>query len=273
MYETHWKLTHKPFENAGDSRTYYPGESHQAGLLKLRYAIENQRGGALLTGGSGTGKTLLVRMLADQLPAMCGPLIHLVFPQMTPAELLAYLAIELGVKALSGATPRVEESVRGIRTALTENAAKGRHAVLVIDEAHLLEGHRTFETLRLLLNFEVNAKPALTLLLIGQPSLLPLLARMPALEERLAVKCLLRPMTLEETMAYVQHRLAAAGRSLPIFASSALETLFYLTQGNPRRINRLCDLALLIGFAEEQTSIGSAHLEAVAQELATVAVD
>src|SRR4051812_23310547 len=212
MYEAYWKLTHKPFENAGDARTYYPGESHQAALLKLRYAIESQRGGALLTGGSGTGKTLLVRMLADQLPAICIPLIHLVFPQMTSAELLAYLAVELGAKALSGAMPRVEESVRSIQTALEDNAAKGHHAVLVIDEAHLLEGNRVFEALRLLLNFEVNAKPLLTLLLIGQPSLLPLLARMPALEERLAVKCLLRPLTLEETMAYVQHRLNAAGR-------------------------------------------------------------
>src|SRR4029079_13138603 len=143
---------------------------------------------------------------------------------------------------------------------LAENAAKGRHAVVVIDEAHLLEGNRTFEALRLLLNFEYNAPPVLTLLLFGQPPLLPLLARMPALEERLAVKCLLRPLTLEETMAYVQHRLSAAGRSQAIFESSALETLFYLTQGNPRRINRLCDLALLIGYAEEQALIGSAHL-------------
>jgi type II secretory pathway predicted ATPase ExeA len=273
MYEAYWKLTHKPFENAGDARTYYPGESHQAGLLKLRYAIENQRGGALLTGGSGTGKTLLVRMLAAQLPETCSPVVHLVFPQMSPADLLAYLAAELGAKAEVGAVPRVEESVRRIQTTLTENAAKGRHAVLVIDEAHLLEGHRTFEALRLLMNFEVNAQPVLTLLLIGQPSLLPLLARMPALEERLAVKCLLRPLTLEETMAYVQHRLSAAGRSQPVFETSALETLFYLTQGNPRRINRLCDLALLIGYAEEQALIGSAHLESVAQELTTVAVD
>src|SRR5262249_6945132 len=154
----------------------------------------------------GTGKTLLVRMLASQLPETCGPIVHLVFPQMSPADLLAYLATELGAKTESGVAPRVEESVRRMQTALAENTTKGRHAILIIDEAHLLEGNRTFEALRLLLNFEVNARPLLTLLLIGQPSLLPMLARMPALEERLAVKCLLRPLTLEETFAYVQHR-------------------------------------------------------------------
>ena len=94
MYETYWQLQQKPFENTADPRFYYPGESHQAALLKLRYAVENRRGGALLTGPSGSGKTLLTGMLRGVLGADYSPFVHLVFPQMSTAELLAYLADE-----------------------------------------------------------------------------------------------------------------------------------------------------------------------------------
>ena len=95
MYESYWQLDEKPFENCADPRFYYPGESPQAALLKLRYAVENRRGGALLTGASGTGKTLIVAMLRRMLGETHAPFVHLVFPQMSTADLLAYLADEL----------------------------------------------------------------------------------------------------------------------------------------------------------------------------------
>jgi general secretion pathway protein A len=85
MYEAYWRLEHRPFENTNDPRFYYPGESHQGTLLKLRYAVENRRGGAVLAGGSGTGKTLLVQALARQLNDSCQPFVQLVFPQMSAA--------------------------------------------------------------------------------------------------------------------------------------------------------------------------------------------
>ncbi len=88
MYESYWQLKQKPFENTADPRFYYPCESHQAALLKLRYAIENRRGGALLVGVSGSGKTLLANMLRQALGEEFSPLVHLVFPQMPTAELL-----------------------------------------------------------------------------------------------------------------------------------------------------------------------------------------
>jgi len=90
------------------------------------------------------------------------------------------------------------------------------------------------------------------------------------LEERLAVKCLLRPLTRQETADYVTHRLKVAGAVRPIFAPEAMPTLHTLTHGIARRINRLCDLALLIGFAEEQKTISAVHLEAVSQELVAI---
>ena len=243
MYESYWQLRQKPFENNADPQFYYPGESQQAALLKLRYAVENRRGGALLAGPSGCGKTLLANMLPATLGEGLSPMVHLVFPQMSTAELLVYLADELDGSNTTTARPGVQESVRRIQHSLAENTGRGRHAVIVIDEAHLLDNSHTLEALRLLLNFESGNQPGLTLLLVGQPGLLSTLARMPQLEERLGVKCLLRPFQEEETAAYVSHRLRVAGSLRPIFEPDSLSTLHALTHGIARRINRLCDLA------------------------------
>jgi general secretion pathway protein A len=271
MYETYWQLKQKPFENATDPRFYYPGESHQAALLKLRYAIENRRGAALLAGPSGCGKTMLTTMLPGILDETFAPVVRLVFPQMSTPELLAYLADELDGVAPTAETPGVQVSIGRIQKFLAANSQQGRHAVLVIDEAHLLSGVHTFEALRLLLNFESGGSSAMTLLLVGEPAILPTMDRMPQWEERLAVKCLLRPLGEPETAAYVEHRLRVAGATRSIIDPSAIPTLHALTHGIPRRINRLCDLALLIGFAEEQTTLGAEHFESVCRELVAVA--
>jgi type II secretory pathway predicted ATPase ExeA len=273
MYEAHWRLNRKPFAEWADARDYYPAETHQAALLKLRYAIENRRGAAVLAGPSGVGKTLVARMLRDHLAESVQPIAHLVFPQMPTAELLAYLAVEIGAGTGDAAKPSIDSSVRRIQSRLTQNAQQGKHAVMIIDEAHLVEGGQTFEALRLLLNFESEAGPHATLVLIGQTGLLPALGRMPQLDERMAVKCLLRPLHLEETMAYVQHRLAVAGAERTIFEPAATEALHQLTGGVPRQINRLCDLALLIGFAEELGALGAEQIEAVSRDLVTVSAD
>jgi general secretion pathway protein A len=271
MYESYWNLRQKPFENCLDPRFYFPGESHQAAILKLRYAVENRRAAALLAGASGTGKTLIVSMLREALGEEFAPFVHLVFPQMTAAELLSYLAGQLdGADGHSGVTP-VPESVHRIEAFLTENSRQGRHAVIVVDEAHLLDNARTFEALRLLLNFEPDGHPGLTLLLVGQTGLLPTLDRLPQLEERLGVKSLIRPFSQQETADYVDHRLKVAGGQRAIFDPDALATLHELTQGVARRINRLCDLALLIGYAEQQQAITAEHFESVCREMVAVA--
>ena len=270
MYESYWQLETKPFENTSDVRFYFPGEAHQGALLKLRYAVESERGAALLTGGAGLGKTLLVQALTRQLGERYAPVVRLVFPQMAPDQLLAYLTGRL-TGWRGGENPPVSESLRRLEDALRENVKAGRRAVLVIDEAQHLCEEGTLETVRLLLNLETAAGPGFTLLLAGQPLLLPTLERMPELDERLGVKCLLRPFRLEESVAYVQHRLQAAGASRPIFDEAALAAVHRMAHGSPRRINRLCDLALLIGYAEERTQIGEAQVTAVAEELTTIA--
>lgn len=267
MYQSHWQVSERPFDATADSRFAFPCETHQAAQLQLRYAIENRAAAGLLVGGSGTGKSLLVQLLKRSLAEQFRPFAHLVFPQMPTDELLASLADELGTPS-GEERPGVRDSVRRIHAALCDNAQAGRHAVVAIDEAHLLEDTPSLEAIRLLLNLEAEARPLMTLLLVGQPPLLTAVERMPQLEERLSIKCLLRPLTVGETAGYVRHRLQAAGAAREVFDDSALESLHELSRGIPRRLNRLCELALLIGYAEEQHSIGRVQVEAIGQELA-----
>ena len=224
-------------------------------------------------GPSGSGKTMLTAMLRGELDENTAPFVHVVFPQMPAGELLAYLADEFDGEMAAGEKSDTARSVRRIERFLTANAEKGRHAVVAIDESHLLDGAEAFEALRLLMNFEHNGVPSLTLLLVGQPSLLPTINRMPQWEERLSVKCLLRPFNEPETAGYVDHRLRVAGAARPLVEPDAVPTLQELTNGIARRINRLCDLALLVGYAEEQPSLDAGHFETVSRELVAVSPD
>ena len=269
MYEAYWQLTGQPFANTSDPRFYYPTETHQGALLKLRYAVEGKRGGALLAGSSGLGKSLLAQALLQQLPEQFAPRVNIVFPQMPPEQLVAFIAGELAGKH-APVPPTLEQSVHVINQVLARNSAAGRHAVVVIDEAQLLRNNGGFETARLLLNFEYGGQAGLTLVLIGQPALLAALERAPELDERLSVKCLLRALTLDETVSYVSFRLRAAGAKRDIFDQPALEAVHRLALGNPRRIHRLCDLALLVGYAEERRTITVEQIESVSQELVTL---
>jgi len=136
MYEPYWQLDARPFDHSAESRFYFPGPSQQAALLKLRYVVENRRGAALLAGEAGLGKTLVAQSLLRQLGDAFRPRVHLVFPQMPPEQLLAYLADQFTAPA-SG-TPTVGQCLKRIEGGLTEYAKTGHHAVIVIDEAHLL---------------------------------------------------------------------------------------------------------------------------------------
>lgn len=273
MYLDYWQLSAKPFEPTADRAMFFPCDAHEGALLKVRYAVENRRGGALLAGPSGVGKTMLVHFLRQELPESYRPLAHLVFPQMSSRDLLVYLAEELGAPAADPPRQTIEESVRRLEHFLAQNAQQGRHAVVVVDEAHLLEDCGALETLRLLMNFEAAGQPALTLLLVGQMNLVSAVGRTPSLDERLSVKTLLRTLLPEESVRYVRHRLAAAGATRDLFTPDALEALHYLSHGTPRQINRLGDLALLVGFADQLPQLTAQEVEAVSDELVAIAAD
>lgn len=266
MYQSYWQLDSRPFEHATDERFYYAAESQRGALLKLRYVLENRRGAAILAGESGLGKTLLVQKLLGELDAAFAPRVHLVYPQMPADQLLTYLADQL-TRQYSPLTATVDQSVRRIERLLRSNAEAGKHAIIAIDESHLINNVQTLEAIRLLMNFEHDGQPLATFLLAGQTGLVLAVRRLPTLDERIAVTCILSRLSAGETAHYIEHRLTAAGAKRTIFEPSAVEAIQQLTHGIPRRICRLCDLALLVGYGEELRTITGPHIESIHQEL------
>jgi len=266
MYESYWQLDSRPFEHTSDERFHFAPPSQCGALLKLRYILENRRGAAVLAGESGLGKTFLVQKLFSDLDDYLSPRVHLVFPQMPPDQLLTYLADQL-TGQYSALTATIDQSVRRIEKFLIANAEAGSHALIAIDEAHLLAASQSLEAIRLLMNFERHGQPLATFLLTGQTGLVLAVRRVPALDERIAVTCLLNRLTAPEAKLYIEHRLSAAGSKRTIFDLSAFETIHQLTNGIPRRINRLCDLALLVGYGEELRTITGDHIESIHEEL------
>lgn len=269
MYLDHWQLETKPFEPCASGGFYFASESHQGALLKLRYAVENGRGAALVAGPSGVGKTLLVHKLLEQLPETSRPVVQVVYPQMPSRELLAYLAARLAPpEEPTTLTPSVDQSWLRLESLLDQSAERGERPIVVFDEAHLLEDIGTLETIRLLLNLQRDGVPLLTVLLVGQNPLLSTLGRTPRLEERLDISALVEPLSADETAGYLNHRLTAAGARVDLFTADAVDTLHQLAHGVPRRINRLGDLALLVGYANRAEVVDTDLMQSVASELA-----
>jgi general secretion pathway protein A len=275
MYESYWELQRKPFENDFDSEFCFPSQSYQSALLKMLYVIEQGQGAGMMVGGVGCGKSYLVSQLANELPPQFGPLIHLVFPQMNAEELLAYLAVEMGVspKSIEGNGSRLDKILKQLETHLSQYVIGGQHPVIVVDEAHTIAEPEVLQALQLLMNFQQHPQKKFSLLLVGERGLLAPVQRLSQLDERISIRCALNPMTREETVGYVEHRLQVAGREKPIFDKSAHSSIFELSQGVPRRINRLCDLSLLVGYAENLTKITSNEIESVSDELLTAAAE
>lgn len=268
MYEHYWNLDRRPFDNSSEREFFFPAECHQGALLKLRYAVENRRGAALLTGGAGTGKTMLVARLFETLESNIEPRVHVVFPRMGTEQLIAFLGTGLTGAPLSSLA--MSDAIRSVQEFLAANSANGQHALLVIDEAHLLESRETLDTLRLLLNFQTEGSYDLTLLLIGQPQIVPTVQRVAGLDDRMTVKCLLRPFSETETANYINHRLTVAGGATSYFTDESIAEVYRHTLGVPGRINRLCDLALLIAFDEERKFIEAEQICEVAEEIMAI---
>jgi len=214
---------------------------------------------------------MLLDAVFSQLPEFVAPTVRVVYPAMPPDQLLRYIARQIAPHEGSDTFGGIGQSIETIERLLRHNVGDKQHSVIAIDEAHLLESFGSLEPLRLLLNLATElteAESAMTLVLSGSPTLLSHLARHTALEDRIAVRCVLERFGREETEAYIRHRLRTAGWNKPLmFDEEAVNLIQDLTLGAPRRINRLCDLALMVAYAQDKSKIDGQTIETANAEL------
>lgn len=272
MYESYWGMNGRPFEQPCSAAAYYPSETHQSSILQLRYAMDHQRH-ALLVGETGIGKSLLLRRLATHPTDADSIAVQIKHVQLPVDQLASQLAWEL-VAACRAADLETREpvdatlaaSLSTIETAITAASAAEQRVCVLLDDVHLLDGEDRWRLVRALMDMnELEAR--LTVMLAGQTSVLSSINRRRDVEQRLSVKSLLKPFSLEQTMGYLVHRLAAVGATEEVFADTAIERLHVLASGVPRQINRLADLCLVVGYADEVTCIDAERVDGVAQQL------
>lgn len=257
MYLDHFGMAAAPFSIAPDPRYLFMSQRHREALAHLLYGVKSDDGFVVLTGEVGTGKTTICRCLLEQLPADCE--LALVFnPKLSVLELLATVCEEFRIP-VPETDPGVKAYVDRINAWLLGVHARGRMAVLVIDEAQSLEPE-VLEQIRLLTNLETNQRKLLRILLLGQPQLRELLARpdMAQLSQRIVARYHLGPLSRTDTKGYVAHRLAAAGAKGEIFSPAALDRLYRLSGGTPRLVNIIADRSLLGAYVHGRDRVDGA---------------
>ena len=266
MYAVHFGLTERPFSLAPDPRYLFLSDGHREALAHLLYGL--QGGGFVqLTGEVGTGKTTVCRALLDQLPPEVD--VAMIFtPRLTAVELLAALCTELRVDTPADTTS-VKSLVDALSRRLLDTHARGRRTVVIIDEAQNLS-MEVLEELRLLTNIETTREKLLQVILIGQPELVELMQRpeLRQLGQRVTARYHLRPFAIDETKAYVGHRLEVAGQQgESMFTPAALWTVHRRSGGVPRLINNICDRALLGAYATGKRRVTAGVVRRAASEV------
>jgi general secretion pathway protein A len=237
-----------------DPRFFYGGRNYQAALFELQGGIESHRGLLVLTGEPGTGKTLLIRQILQWLSSKKFSTSYIFHSHLNSAGLFEFILNDFGIKTESS---RKTEFLAALHRWLQVRQAEGDSPIVVIDEAQALSV-RALSELSLLLNLESSSGKLLQVLLVGQTELEEKLRRaeLRQLRQRIAVRCRLPLLSLEETEEYIVTRLRIAGAArLDIFPPEALQTLYSYAQGVPRVINLLCEKALQAAYAENQTVV------------------
>lgn len=267
MYTHYFQLKQSPFSIAPDPRYLFMSERHREALAHLLYGIGSGGGFVLLTGEIGAGKTTVCRCFMEQIPENC-QLAYIFNPKLSVEELLQSICEEFHIAPEHGVTS-VKGYVDAINRHLLASHAQGKNNVLIIDEAQNLSA-AVLEQLRLLTNLETSERKLLQIILIGQPELRAMLAR-PELEQlaqRVIARYHLGSLSADETASYIAHRLAVAGSTARApFAPRLMAQIHALSHGVPRRINLLCDRALLGAYVENQPQVTRHILHKAAAEV------
>jgi len=270
MYAPFFGLKQEPFSIAPDPRYLFMSERHREALAHLLYGLGGGGGFVLLSGEIGAGKTTVCRCFLEQIPRRCN-VAYIFNPKLTVEELLKSICDEFHIpyQHQGAGVPTVKDYLDPLNQFLLKTHAVGQNNVLIIDEAQNLSAD-VLEQLRLLTNLETNERKLLQIILIGQPELRTMLAR-PELEQlaqRVIARFHLEALSERETAQYVRHRLAVAGMTTAIpFDRRALARIHRLSRGVPRRINLLCDRALLGAYAEGKTSVQRRIVDRAAHEV------
>ncbi|OGW83545.1 MAG: hypothetical protein A2987_04040 [Omnitrophica bacterium RIFCSPLOWO2_01_FULL_45_10] len=265
MYENYWGLTEKPFENTPDPRFMYYSKKHEEALMRLLYAIKEEKGAAMLTGEYGSGKTILSRIIIDELVKnKIYEVALIIHPQLSPTQFIQEIIYQLKNEHVRGPKPQLLHIMQDV---IYKNFNEGKKTLILIDEAQIIKNKETLEEIRLFLNFQLNDKFLITLVLIGQPELLVMVNSIPQLQQRLGIKYHLSGLDKNEMETYIKHRLSVAGAKNEIFNKEAFEVIYNYSEGLPRKINNVCDMCLLIGFGQEAKIIDRQLSERVIKDL------
>ena len=265
-YLEYFELSQEPFSNAPVSRFYYNSTQHSQALTRLLHNVSYMKGLSVLIGDIGAGKTTLARRMLDSLPEdeYEAALLVIIHSGITANWLLKRIALQLGVE-----NPAQEKLalLSQLYQRLLQIYEQGKKAVVLIDEAQMLETRELMEEFRGLLNLEVPERKLISFVFFGLPEIEKNLKLDPPLAQRVAMRYRLEPFTADSTEAYIKHRLRLAGCPRMPFKPDAIEALHRRSGGTPRVINTLCDNALFEAFLARTPDIDGAMVEQIADNL------
>lgn len=264
MYEAHWNLTRKPFHNDLDLSFAYMWEDYEEALARMQYWVADGKRLALLTGAAGTGKSYLLALLSRDIRRRGDIVATMPNPSLSPEEFLQYV---LAIYGHDEAPASKSRALTTLTRFASENASQNTRTYLLIDEAQAISDGRTLEEINLILNLAEGPRPLFSVILVGDSSFRTTLGQCPALKQKVEMGAELRMLTVEETAAYISHRLKIAGAQGEIFMPQAVERLYAWTKGVPRLTNTGADLALLAAFGEGKTGVDVAAVESALEDI------
>ncbi len=268
-YLEFFNLKEQPFSISVDNRFYFNSNQHAHALVKLRYAAEERKGLGVLVGGVGTGKTTLARRMLDELEESKfeSALLVVIHTSITSEWLLRKIAVQLGVQnPLDDKT----ELLSQLYNRLVEIYDSGKKAVVLIDEAQMLQRREVMEEFRGILNIELDGQKLITFIFFGLTDLDTYLALDKPLQQRIAVRYELESFTEKTTEEYIRYRLEVAGSKRELFTKGSFTTIHQYSEGIPRLINSICDNALLEAYLRKKDRIDEEMIKEVIADLKLV---